>query len=106
MTALGFLKRTARHYAGFGIMVERLMTDGGSACVSFAHAAACRTPGVKHIPTRPCRTRTIGEAGRFIRTILGGWACGAIYGSSAERTAALIGWLGFYNWRRSHNSLV
>jgi transposase InsO family protein len=37
--------------------------------------------------------------------MLGAWAYGAIYGSSAERTAALAGWLEFYNWRRPHGSL-
>ena len=31
--------------------------------------------------------------------MLGGWAYGAIYRSSVERTAALDGWLEFYNWR-------
>lgn len=41
-------------------------------------------------------------AERFIRTMLGGWAYGAIYRNSAERTAALSGWLEFYNWRRPH----
>jgi hypothetical protein len=30
---------------------------------------------------------------RFIRTMLGGWAYGAIYRDSRERTAALDGWL-------------
>ncbi len=43
---------------------------------------------------------------RFIRTMLGGWAYGAIYSSSAERTAALAGWLEFYNRRRPHGSLA
>jgi len=33
------------------------------------------------------------------------WAYGAIYGSSAERTAALPGWLTHYNFSRRHGSL-
>lgn len=37
--------------------------------------------------------------------MLGGWAYGAIYRSSAERNAALAGWLGFYNRQRPHGSL-
>ena len=41
----------------------------------------------------------------FIRTMLGGWAYGAIYRDSAERTAALSGWIDFYNRRRPHGSL-
>jgi transposase InsO family protein len=38
--------------------------------------------------------------------MLGGWAYGAIYRSSAERTAALDGWLWRYNCRRPHGSLA
>ena len=53
----------------------------------------------------PYRPRTNGKAQRFIRTMLGGWAYGAIYGTSAERTAALDGWLWTYNHRRPHGSL-
>jgi hypothetical protein len=37
--------------------------------------------------------------------MLGGWAYGAIYSSSRERTAALYGWLWNYNQRRPHGSL-
>jgi transposase InsO family protein len=54
---------------------------------------------------RPYRPRTNGKAERFIRTLLGGWAYGAIYGSSQERRLALAGWLDFYNRRRPHGSL-
>lgn len=75
------------------------------AYVSIAHAIACRALKIKHIRTRPYRPRTNGKAERFIRTLLGGWAYGAIYGSSAERTAALPGWLTHYNFRRRHGSL-
>jgi len=49
--------------------------------------------GIRHLRTRPRRPRTTGKAERFIRTMLGGWAYGAIYSSSRERTTALDGWL-------------
>jgi len=81
------------------------MTDNGSAYVSIAHALACRALGIRHIRTRPYRPRTNGKAERFIRTMLSGWTYGAIYRDSRERTAALSGWLDFYNWRRPHGSL-
>ena len=42
---------------------------------------------------------------RFIQTLVNRWASGAIYGSSAERTAALTGWLMHYNFIRQHGSL-
>jgi transposase InsO family protein len=104
-TCVGFLRRALRFYRAHGIKVERLMTDNGSAYRSTVHAIACRTLKIKHIRTKPYRPRTNGKAERFIRTLLGGWAYGAIYRSSAERRAALSGWLDFYNRRRPHGSL-
>ncbi len=105
ITASGFLRRAVAFYRAHGITVERLMTDNGSAYRSTVHALACRTLRIRHIRTRPYRPRTNGKAERFIRTMLGGWAYGAIYRSSAERTAALSGWLELYNWRRPHGAL-
>ena len=55
--------------------------------------------------TRPYRPQTNGKAERFIRTMLAGWAYGAIYRSSQERTATLDGWLWHYNHRRRHSAL-
>ncbi len=105
-TAIGFLRRAVAFYRSHGIEVTGLMTDNGSAYRSTTHAIACRALKIKHIRTRPYRPRTNGKAERFIRTMLGGWAYGAIYRDSAERTAALSGWLSFYNWRRPHGSLA
>ncbi len=104
-TAVGFLRRAVSHFAAYGIPVRGVMTDNGSAYRSLLHALACKTLGLKHLRTRPYRPRTNGKAERFIRTLLGGWAYGAIYGSSSERTAALHGWLDYYNRRRPHGSL-
>jgi transposase InsO family protein len=104
-TAIAFLGRAVRFFRRHGIRVERVMTDNGSAYRSTIHAAACRILGLKHIRTRPYRPQTNGKAERFIRTMLGGWAYGAIYRSSAERTAALDGWLWRYNHQRPHGSL-
>jgi transposase InsO family protein len=104
-TAIGFLRRAITHFASYGIRVERVMTDNGSAYISTVHAIACRALGVRHLRTRPRRPQTNGKAERFIRTMLGGWAYGAIYGSSRERTAALDGWLFTYNHRRRHAGL-
>jgi transposase InsO family protein len=105
ITAVGFLRRAVAHFASYGIEVERLITDNGSAYRSTIHAIACRALGVRHLRTRPYRPQTNGKAERFIRTMLGGWAYGAIYRSSDERNAALAGWLDFYNRRRPHGAL-
>ena len=104
-TAAGFLRRAVAFYASYGITVQRVMSDNGACYRSTIHAVACRLLGLRHLRTRPYRPRTNGKAERFIRTMLGGWAYGAIYGTSAERTAALDGWLWTYNHRRPHGSL-
>ena len=104
-TAVGFLKRAIEFYGRHGISVQCVMTDNGSPYISALHAIACRRLQVKHLRTRPYRPQTNGKAERFIRTLLGGWAYGAIYRNSTERTAALDGWLWHYNHLRKHSAL-
>jgi transposase InsO family protein len=91
VTAVGFLRRTVAFYRRHGITIERVLTDNGSAYMSAVYALACRSLGIRHSHTRPYRPQTNGKAERFIRTLLTGWAYGAVYGSSQERTLALAG---------------
>jgi transposase InsO family protein/transposase len=104
-TAIGFLRRAIAFFASYGMTVRELLTDNGSPYRATVHAIACRALGIRHLRTRPYRPQTNGKAERFIRTMLAGWAYGAIYGSSQQRTAALDGWLFHYNHRRRHQSL-
>jgi transposase InsO family protein len=104
-TIVGFLRRAVAFFARHGITVERLLTDNGGGYRSLLHALACRQLGIRHLRTRPYRPQTNGKAERFIRTLLSGWAYGAIYRSSNERTAALDGWLWHYNHQRKHSAL-
>jgi transposase InsO family protein len=104
-TAAGFLRRAVAWLKGMGITVERVLSDNGSCYRSTVHAEACAELGMRQLFTRPYRPRTNGKAERFIQTMTNRWAYGAIYGSSAERTAALPGWLDHYNFRRGHGSL-
>jgi transposase InsO family protein len=104
-TAIGFLQRAIAFYRRHGIEVERVLTDNGSCYRAALHALACHRLGLRHLRTRPYRPQTNGKAERFIRTMLQGWAYGAIYASSIERTRALDGWLWHYNHRRRHSAL-
>jgi len=104
-TAVGFLRRAISFYRRHGITVERLITDNGSAYRSTIHAIACRALHIRHLRTRPYRPQTNGKAERFIRTLLGGWAYGALYRNSTERTAALDAWIDYYNHHRHHSAL-
>jgi transposase InsO family protein len=106
ISAIAFLRRAVAFYARHGITVERLLTDNGSAYRSTVHAIACRTLAIRHLRTRPRRPQTNGKAERFIRTMLAGWAYGALYGSDRERTAALDGWLWHYNHHRRHSAIA
>jgi transposase InsO family protein len=104
-TAVAFLSRATAFFAAHGITVERVLTDNGSPYISTAHAIACRQLGIRHLRTRAYRPQTNGKAERFIRTMLDGWAYGALYRNSAERTAALDGWITYYNHHRRHSAL-
>jgi transposase InsO family protein len=104
-TIVAFLRRAVAFFQRHGMTVEQLLTDNGSGYRSMVHAIACRALRIRHLRTRAYRPQTNGKAERFIRTMLGGWAYGAIYRDSAERTAALDGWLWTYNHRRQHSAL-
>jgi transposase InsO family protein len=101
-TAIDFLHRSVAFFESHGMTVEGVMTDNGGAYRSTIHALACKALGLRHLRTRAYRPQTNGKAERFIRTMLGGWAYAALYRDSAERAAALDGWLFTYNHRRRH----
>jgi transposase InsO family protein len=104
-TVVAFLHRAVAFFKRHGMNVQQLLTDNGGAYRSGVHAIACRMLGIRHLRTRPYRPQTNGKAERLIRTMLGGWAYGAIYHNSTERTAALDGWLFYYNHHRKHSAL-
>ena len=78
-TVVAFLRRAVAFFERHGMTVQQLLTDNGSAYRSLVHAIACRALGIRHLRTRAYRPQTNGKAERFIRTLLGGWAYGAIY---------------------------
>lgn len=105
-TAVGFLRRAIAWFAEQGITVREVMTDNGSAYVSFDWARACASEfHVTHIRTRPYRPRTNGKAERFIQTLLREWAYGRLWQSSTARRRGLASWLRYYNTKRPHGSL-
>jgi len=104
-SVVAFLRRAVAFFARHGMRVEQLLTDNGPGYRSLVHAIACRALGIRHLRSRAYRPQTNGKAERFIRTLLAGWAYGAIYRSSVDRTAALDGWLWRYNHQRRHSAL-
>src|SRR3989440_1353871 len=104
-TAAGFLRRAIGWFAERGVRVERVLSDNGACYRSRWHTDACRELGLRPIFTRPYRPRTNGKAERFIQTLVNEWAYAQVFGTSAERAAALPRWLEHYNFRRPHGSL-
>ena len=88
-----------------GVAIKALMSDNGSAYVSHAYRETLRELGLRHLRIEPYRPRTNGKAERLIQTLLNEWAYERIFGSSAERSAALPLFLERYNFRRPHGSL-
>jgi transposase InsO family protein len=104
--AVAFLRRAMAWFGARGVKVKAVMSDNGSCYVCDAHRKALRELGLRHLRIRPRRPRTNGKAERFIQTLLNEWAYVRVYGTSAERTAALPLFLERYNFRRPHGSLA
>jgi transposase InsO family protein len=104
-TTAAFLRRAVAWYAADGIVVQRLLTDNGSAYRSAAFAIAALNLGVGQRFTQPYRPQTNGKAERFIRTLLTEWAYATPYGHSRWRTRALRPYLSSSNHDRRHSAL-
>ena len=100
-----FLTDALRWFRRRGVTVRRVLTDNGSGYKSRRFAGVCRTWQLRHRFTRPYTPRTNGKAERFIQTLLREWAYRTPFASSRARTAALAGYVRYYNHRRPHMSL-
>lgn len=105
-TACGFMERAAAWFGRYGVQVQGVMTDNGSAYVSRAFANTLDALGIRHLRTRPYRPQTNGKAERFIQTALREWAYARPYTSSAERTRSLPSFQRHYNQKRDHSSIA
>ena len=104
-TAVGVLQRAVAWFAERGVVVERVLSDNGSAYRSFAWRDACAELRIAHKRTRPYRPQTNGKIERFHRTLADGWAYACFYESTEQRNLALPGWLHFYNHHRAHSAV-
>jgi transposase InsO family protein len=105
-TVTAFTERALAWFAGHGIAVQRLMTDGAMSyrCNrSLRELLAARA--IRHILTPPYTPRWNGKVERFHQTMEREWAKGLRYRNSSARNRALPHWLRYYNERRPHSSL-
>lgn len=100
-----FLRNAVAWFARHGVTVERVMTDNGSAYVSYRFRDLCESLRVRHCRIRPHPPQTNGKVERFIQTLLRERAYRFTYGSSEERRRCLEPYLQFYNFHRAHSAL-
>lgn len=105
VTAIGVLQRAVAWFADHEVIVERVLSDNGSAYKSHAWRNACSDLGITPKKTRPYRPQTNGKIERFHRTLADGWAYARMYESTQQRNAALPAWLHFYNHHRAHSAI-
>jgi hypothetical protein len=90
-SCLRFLFNALRFFRGFGVRVERVMTDNDSSFRSHRYAKALRRLKIKHLRTRPTRPKPTARRSASSRPA---YANGArAYGTSEERAAVLPIWL-------------
>jgi transposase InsO family protein len=100
-----FLDRATAFFASHGILVERVLSDNGSAYKSFAFRDACAAAGIRHTRTKPRHPWTNGRAERFIGTIQRECAYRDQFASDAERALSIALFVPWYNNRRPHTAL-
>ena len=104
--AIAFLRRAVAWFAERGVEIQAVMTDNGSCYVAHAHRAGPAPSSASATcasgPTGPAPTARPSASSRRCST---NGPTSDIYGSSAERTAALPLFLERYNFRRPHGSL-
>jgi transposase InsO family protein len=104
LTAIGVLRRAVSWFADRGVVVERVLSDNGSAYKSQLWRETCTDLGVTMKKTRPYRPQTNGKIERFHRT-MHTWAFDRPYTSEKARRAALPAWLHHYNHHRPHTAI-
>jgi len=105
VTATAVLYRAVAWFAERGVLVERVLSDNGSAYRSHLWRDACADLAITMKKTRPRHPQTNGKIERLHRTLADGWAYKKLYTSETARRAALAGWLHQYNHHRPHSAL-
>ena len=105
VTTAAFLERAIAHFAGLGVLVERVITDNGGNYLSGAFRGTAAALGVGLRRTRPYRPQTNGKAEAFTEILQNEWAYGRAYTSNAERLADLPVFLREYNHARPHGGI-
>jgi transposase InsO family protein len=104
-TAAAVLRHAVAWFAARGVLVERVLSDNGSAYRSHLWRDTCAELGITPKRTRPYRPQTNGKIERFHRTLADGWAFKKFYPSEDTRRKALPAWIHQYNHHRPHTAI-
>ena len=104
-TATTVLRNAVAWFAARGVIVERVLSDNGSAYRAHLWHDTCAELGISVKKTRPYRPQTNGKIERFHRTMAEGWAFKKFYNSESARRAALPAWIHEYNHHRPHTAI-
>ena len=104
-TATLVLRNAVAWFADRGVVVQRVLSDNGSAYKSHLWRDTCAELGITPKKTRPYRPQTNGKIERFHRTLADGWAFKKFYSSESARRAALPAWIHQYNHHRPHTAI-
>ena len=104
-TAALVLRNAVAWFAERGVVVQRVLSDNGSAYRSFLWRDTCAELNITVKKTRPYRPQTNGKIERFHRTLADGWAFKKLYNSESARRKALPAWIHHYNHHRPHTAI-
>lgn len=105
-TCAEFITRAGAFFDGYGITVERVMSDNAFAYrKSTAFRDAVTALGAEQRFIKPHCPWTNGKAERFNQTLAFEWAYASAFDSSQQRADSLSTWLHGYNHHRPHAAL-
>ena len=104
-SASAFLQRAVAWFGERGVRVRGVMTDNGAASSPASIEQSCASSGCARSEFDPGGRGRTERRSASSRRFSGNGPYARIYGSSAERTAALPLFLRRYNSKRPHGSL-
>lgn len=104
-TTAAFVERALDFYRSHGIEVRRILTDNGGCYRSRLFLDTLEAHAIAERKTKPYHPQTNGKAEAMVKILINSWAYAEPFQTTAERIAALPGFIDFYNHQRPHGGL-
>jgi transposase InsO family protein len=99
-TAAAFWRRASAWFAGYGITIDRVLTDNGNCYRSHLWRHTLHDTGARPKYIRPRRPQTNGKVERFNRTLLEEWVYAKLYRTGFSSPRGPAGVAAHYNHHR------